>query len=539
MKNEKNMAENSGHKKFYRVDEINAFYEGKRKQKKHKKNNRNKPYWYYLVPSHFKKLMEFANASFSIKDCAGYLAVLVLAVCTVAYAYKLWVPCGIVTGVCMALFIPAFIVVRKQKEYEKKRLSDLQVYMEQVLYAFKKNPNILDTLKDTSAMFDKDSMMYQAVSEAINYIENTMSENASEEGLLIIESYYNNDRLSTVHKLLLKIERIGGEYEKSVNLLLEDLRLWAERMEIHKKNTATQSRNIYIAAVLSCAACLITVYFLPDDMAVVDTFLYQISSVFMFYLTALICFKTEKKTNLRWIENDEKYSEQEIRQMYLKAVNYNENAERKKSYIWAGAVMGISLAVVCVQKFLLDKSPIPAAIIGAGVIVFMLNQHKIGHSMNMRNVTKEINKAYPKWLMEISLRMQTDNVQVSIIDSMDNAPAVLKPALKELIEEIQVDPESISPYTKFLSGFNVQEVHSAMKMLFAIFSGRGGDSDTQIAELIARNNIMLNQAERIKNEDALAGLYAYFLMPALVSGVKIIADMSGVMILFFAQTTIM
>jgi hypothetical protein len=64
-----------------------------------------------------------------------------------------------------------------------------------------------------------------------------------------------------------------------------------------------------------------------------------------------------------------------------------------------------------------------------------------------------------------------------------------------------------------------------MKMLYSIQAGTGGDSDTQISDIIERNNQMLEVTERKIADNAMAALDAQFLMPLLITGAKLMVDM--------------
>ena len=66
------------------------------------------------------------------------------------------------------------------------------------------------------------------------------------------------------------------------------------------------------------------------------------------------------------------------------------------------------------------------AVLVAGIVVvlFFLNQHKVGHNLAKKKVAREIEKQFPNWLMEVALLLQTDNVQMAIRKSMDSAPEV-------------------------------------------------------------------------------------------------------------------
>jgi hypothetical protein len=87
----------------------------------------------------------------------------------------------------------------------------------------------------------------------------------------------------------------------------------------------------------------------------------------------------------------------------------------------------------------------------------------------------------------------------------------------------------------FLSDFTLPEVKSTMKMLLAIAEGNGGDERSQIADIIRRNQKMQDEANRQKDKDSLAGMYALFLAPQLTGGLKLVVDMILLFIVYLGQ----
>ena len=149
----------------------------------------------------------------------------------------------------------------------------------------------------------------------------------------------------------------------------------------------------------------------------------------------------------------------------------------------------------------------------------------LGKRTARKNIQEYIKACFPEWLMQMSLLMQAENVQVAIFKSYDEAPAILKPALKEMIGRLRLDPNDKKAYTDFLSEFTLPEVRSTMKMLYSISEGKGGEARGQIADIIRRNQEMSDKAKRQQNSDSLAGMYALFLAPQLTGGLKLICDM--------------
>src|SRR5690606_5370238 len=103
----------------------------------------------------------------------------------------------------------------------------------------------------------------------------------------------------------------------------------------------------------------------------------------------------------------------------LQVRDYDEVKEAKSSQ-----KMAIIPVILFIGAFICFKN-IAVLVAGVVVVLFFLNQHKIGHSLAMKKVAREIEKQFPNWLMEVALLLQTDNVQMSIRKSMDSAPEVL------------------------------------------------------------------------------------------------------------------
>ena len=141
------------------------------------------------------------------------------------------------------------------------------------------------------------------------------------------------------------------------------------------------------------------------------------------------------------------------------------------------------------------------------------------------------------WLMEVALLLQTDNVQMAIRKSMDSAPEVLIHALDELILELEDNPNAIEPYHRFLKDYRNPDVQSAMKMLYALSSGNAGDFTKQVEELIDRNNTMMDKAEKLTQEDKIAGMKIYILLPSLLASFKLMVDMALLLVVFLQNLT--
>ena len=111
---------------------------------------------------------------------------------------------------------------------------------------------------------------------------------------------------------------------------------------------------------------------------------------------------------------------------------------------------------------------------------FLFNQHRIGYRIAYDKVVEEINAAFPQWLMQMALLLQSNNVRRSIESSISGAPKILKPELETLVNDLKGMPNSERPYLAFLKRFHLSPVQSAMKMLYSISSLGSGEVATQV-----------------------------------------------------------
>lgn len=160
---------------------------------------------------------------------------------------------------------------------------------------------------------------------------------------------------------------------------------------------------------------------------------------------------------------------------------------------------------------------------------------QLGKKAAKKKLTEYIKACFPEWLMQLSLLMQSENVQMAVFKSYDDAPEIIKPELKKMIGRLRLNPNDKNAYTDFLSEFTLPAVRSTMKMLYSISEGKGGEARGQIADIIRRNQEMSDKAKRAADSDSLAGMYALFLAPQLTGGLKLVCDMMLLFVVYMGS----
>lgn len=379
-----------------------------------------------------------------------------------------------------AVLFPFFLRNTYKNRYQQKKFSDLNIYMEQFLYSFQKTGKVLMTLKDVSDLFGTGDMK-KAVDDAIYHIEHTYDErDVARNALAIIEGEYKCDELIAIHSFALRTEEVGGEYARSIALLLESRRMWADRVYALMQMKKKKRSDIVLSIITSLLLCAF-VYYMSGRMGVdvSESVFSQVITVVTLILDLLIYYLADRKLVGGFFDEDEG------------GMDDSEAAEAFKRYYGYGNSLFAGIAKGSLRK----------------------------------RLSREIEKSFPQWLMQLSLLLQSENVEMALIHSYEQAPSVIKPALLRMTGMQKLRPGSKEPYLDFLSEFGLPEVGSTMKMLYSISEGSGGDAAEQIADIVRRNRQMTERAKRLKGEDSVAGMYALFLAPQLTGGAKIMADM--------------
>ena len=443
--------------------------------------------------------------------------------------YKLELPYIAAIGIIGLVFSPMVILQTMKGRYHTTMFSLANNYMEQFLYSFKRNGTVLNALLETATIFDE-GIFHEVLERAIEHIQYTTdSEDPEREALDIVGEFFHCERIDAIHSFVIGAQRRGGDAGGSILLLAKNRAMWAERVMNLQKEFQIVKRNIMIALVATMLICILPLYLLGGDLDISSIPLCQISAVVLIGICMLIYVKADKKLCRSWIEKE--VDSTGMGKKYLQVRDYDEAKEAKSSQR-----MAIIPVILFIGAFIYFKN-IAILVVGVVVVLFFLNQHKIGHSLAMKKVAREIEKQFPNWLMEVALLLQTDNVQMAIRKSMDSAPEVLVYALEDLIDQLEEDPNAIEPYHRFLKEYRNPDVQSAMKMLYALSSGNAGDVTKQVEELIDRNNAMMDKAEKLEQEDKIAGMKVYILLPSLLASFKLMVDMALLLVVFLQNLT--
>lgn len=440
-----------------------------------------------------------------------------------------WVTTGVVT-LYFIFRVRGHLKLHRKACEQRLRFGEVNDYLDTVLYAFLKEGKIENALVDTQAAL-VDGPMREAVEDALDHLHMTFDDtDVMADALMLIEKEYPCRRIKAVHEFFMHVENYGGDALKPVELLLADKNRWQKSIQLEQKQRKKMFADIVMSIMASLIICSIILYLPVMEMDISSNLLSQILTVVVLVLDDLIFFKAQKYMATDWLEIDREDEKEQEKRMN-RFLNYDRKKEMRLSLFLSGFTA--ILTIVCYVKH-------QEALVATGMILtlVMANQHRIGRNISIRNLRKSIQRAFPAWLMDIILLLQSENVQVAFEKSVMHVPAVMENEVKNLVDRIAMEPESAEPYHKFFQEFQIPEVHSAMSMLYAISMGSSNRADQQISELIGRNLTMLDAAEKERLSNLSSGMYLLFLAPVVTASIKLVTDMAIFMLSFLTGSGI-
>lgn len=429
----------------------------------------------------------------------------------------------------LAIYV-SLVIPLHRKRYEiykknKDRFFDVSNYLDTLLYSFVKEEKVLLAMSDVCQTLPQ-GVMKNLAQRAYEYMQMTFHDiEVLEAALEMIEKEYPCKRIQDVHQFMIHVEYYGGDIEKPVSLLLADKGRWERRIQEAIAGRNKQFVDVILSVAAALLICGVIVYLPVMDMDISSEWFVQLFSVIVIVINDVIILKAQKYLMVDWIslqltENEEYY----IKKMH-EFKNHDEKKEQRLSKVLGFIGIGITILFGIMKNEWL-------VLAGLLLTLLFINQHRVGRGMLRKSLMKEIKYAFPNWLLDLVLLLQSENVQVALEKSKEHVPGVLKEELYLLTERLELQPEASEPYYLFLKEFHIPEVHSAMGILYSLSIGNSGNADKQIGELVEKNLTLLDDTERALLKNASSGMYVLFLLPVVVASFKLIVDMVFLMLAF-------
>lgn len=461
----------------------------------------------------------------------GYLMMLAI-VYILAIFLRMNLISTIVVAVCGAFFV--FLHTREyHRSVEKKnRFYEVCEYMDSILYIFQREEKIEKTFENLYMVLG-DSHMRKTIRKALDYMKMTFDESeVYRDAMKLVEEEYPCERVKSIHDFMYQVELLGGEIKRPTNILIEDKNCWEARIVSAMESRRKMFVQVVLSVIASIMICGLIMHLPIRNVDISGNVFVQIVSVIVLVIDEFIILRAQKYLSADWISIEE-IKGQDVSE---KSIERFRNLRKNQSnVIWnvIGCLI-IGGGIVC-HLFHLPL----LSILFFVVAMICINQKRISFMLLDKKIKRAIRQVFPDWLLNLVLLMQTENVQVSIGRSVDNAVPIMRKELIILKDKLELEPEAVEPYHDFFGDFAIPEVHSAMGMLYSLSMGDSNQGDKQMEELLKRNLIMMDEAKKGELANSDARMYLLFLAPVLSAALKLLVDMLMVMMAFLSTLSVM
>ncbi len=373
-------------------------------------------------------------------------------------------------------------------------LNETALYLDMILLAFAKSGKIDEAVREAKEVAGEGPLK-EILQKACNHLELTYDESEiTKYALEMIEDSYECKRVKQVHEFMMHVEYYGGEYETSLDLLLEDKRRWEQRVRHAIEDRRKEIREVTFSVLASLLICGLMVRLPVMNVNISRHILSQIFSVLVLVLDAIIYLRAKKYLICDWCT--------------LGEVRGSGNSLKLlRSYRRCAQAKGVKYSWLKIKGKLLH-----------------------------RLLEKEIRLCFLQWLIDLVLLMQSENVQVAIEKSATKADLVLLDDINLLREKLLIDPESSEPYYLFLQDFKLAEIPTAMGLIYSVSMGNCANGRARLLQLVGSNYELYASAEQARLKNLSGGLYLLFLAPVFTATVKLLVDMVLFLSMFMQLT---
>lgn len=472
----------------------------------------------------YKEVLKTAGESGSAFSIKGYMLAMLIfqtALLGAGFLYHLQWWGLIAVEIFSLLCVPTLLTHFFMQKKENIRFNEVDVYLHQMIYSFQRCPKISLALDDTVKVLN--GQMQSSVNQAIHLLECGEQETVYQDALNIIEAGYACPRLKTLHRFLINIEEKGGQYHHSLEVLLSDFDRWVKRVYKYQQDVKQIKKNALIGILLSFILASVSVFIglilqstSNIHINIVQEELYQVVSVFFILFNILYFLFIQIQYDCNWLNNER--TEQKVMQDYRMAFQTGKKAVKYFSAVVGsvGFLLAVLLAYGC---------NLWAGAAAAVLSLYLLATPSINRKKAFGRIQEDVYMAFSEWLRDVVINLQDEPLQAAIEDTYDHCPAVLKESLRTFILELENTPSDVRPFYHFLSEFELLDISSTIKTLYAVSELKAEEMELTINTLIKRNYEMVDKHEKIKNQDSISVMRFGEYIPMVFVSIKMSVDM--------------
>ena len=157
-----------------------------------------------------------------------------------------------------------------------------------------------------------------------------------------------------------------------------------------------------------------------------------------------------------------------------------------------------------------------------GYIVFKSNYNSL--KKYYKKHLHDIDVMLPYYLKGLEILIQHYTVPVALAKSINDAPDIFKPGLRELIAKIDAGDSSIDPYMEFANQYPVRDSMRMMRLLYRLGLGKQEDKQERLIMFSRTVSNLQNKARETKYKERLSHMEGQTMIMLIATG-------GGVMVL--------
>lgn len=130
----------------------------------------------------------------------------------------------------------------------------------------------------------------------------------------------------------------------------------------------------------------------------------------------------------------------------------------------------------------------------------------------------QIDQLLPYWLKSLEILCQNYTVPVALSHSIEDAPEIFKPGLRELIAKIDAGDSSIQPYMDFAEKYPVRDSMRMMRLLYRLGLGAQENKYQQLLVFSKSVSSLQNKARELKYKNRLSNMEKRTMIMLVVTG---------------------
>ena len=444
-----------------------------------------------LTPLHTTEALQAIGEEFNRKKAMLYYTALLFIAVILGLLFEINIV--FIALICFAytLCVPQLLFNQSKFAYETRRFNDINSYMSQMAQSFIYTQDIIESLRETAACFSSGRMI-DTLKHAFEIIESgkTDIKKAERDALKYIESRYACEKLHNLHRFFISAEELGGECQKEFEIL-ENIRIAWQGVVESGRTKRYWERNIGACLyILFMGVAIMMLHIMrKSELDIMGLIATQVVDCFLLIGFVLYFVFMDNRLNKSLLMDSVLMTEKKARAYYEYLDNYNAKEQATK-------YRGITVLSIIASGMIMYLKPSWTTLaVSIGVVFIGCNIHTLVHIIAVKNMQKEIAKAFPKWLFDVMLLLQRESVEGSFERSLETAPPVLRPEIMRINEMLARKPHDPDAYMSFLKEFGDQGMNEIMHKLYSL--AVGANRDAEVLDVVMEKNIAaLEKSER-------------------------------------------